>query len=81
MQLLEEIGYLGLPDVAPYGTAAFQNHTECKLQILLQVSKSLVAHDCGHPCRATRVALHVSQLISWILKRFAGVAPVSRYTP
>ena len=27
----------------------------------------LVAHDCGTPCRATRVALHVSQLISWIL--------------
>ena len=35
----------------------------------------------GTPCRATRVALHVSQLISWILQRFAGVAPVSRYTP
>ena len=35
----------------------------------------------GTPCRATRVALHVSQLISWILERFAGVAPVSRYTP
>ena len=34
----------------------------------------------GTPCRATRVALHVSHLISWILKRFAGVAPVSRYT-
>ena len=27
------------------------------------------------------VALHVSQLISWILLRFAGVAPVSRHTP
>ena len=28
---------------------------------------NLVAHDCGTPCRATRVALHVSQSISWIL--------------
>ena len=35
----------------------------------------------GTPCRATRAALHVSQLISWTLERFAGVAPVSRYTP
>ena len=53
---------------------------------LPQISAGLVAHDCGYPlsrytCRATRVALHVSQLISWILERFAGVAPVSRYTP
>ena len=31
--------------------------------------------------REPPVALHASQLISWILKRFAGVAPVSRYTP
>ena len=31
--------------------------------------------------RVPPVALHVSQLISWILKRFAGVAPVSRYIP
>ena len=42
---------------------------------------SLVAPSAGTPCRATRVALHVSHLISWILWRFAGVAPVSRYTP
>ena len=31
--------------------------------------------------RVPSVALHVSQLISWILERFAGVAPVWRYTP
>ena len=31
--------------------------------------------------RVPPVALRVSQLISWILKRFPGVAPVSRYTP
>ena len=46
------------------------------------MAHDLVAHDCGYPLlRYTRVALHVSQLISWILQRFAGVAPVSRYTP
>ena len=51
-----------------------------KLSFVL-VFVGLVAHDSGYPCCATRVALHVSHLISWILERFAGVAPVSRYTP
>ena len=42
---------------------------------------SIVAHDCGYPlsrytCRATRVAADFLDLES-----FAGVAPVSRYTP
>ena len=43
----------------------------------------LVAHDCGYPLSryTCRASLHVSQLISWILKRFAGVAAVSRHTP
>ena len=46
-----------------------------------KIVKLLKLHTiAGTPCRATRVALHVSQLISWILERFAGVAPVSRYT-
>ena len=35
----------------------------------------------GNPCRATRVALHVSQQISSEFGGFSGVAAVSRYTP
>ena len=47
-----------------------------------QVPLSFVAHDCGYPlsrytCRATRVAADFLDFIAF----FAGVAPVSRYTP